>query len=78
VTESKNSEARKPLWILWLFTALWRVMTFILELTERLVTIVLGVVLILVGVMVSLTIIGAVIGIPLIVFGFLLLTRGFF
>ena len=39
---------------------------------------VLGLVIMIVGVVVSLTVIGAVVGIPLIIFGFLLVIRGFF
>jgi hypothetical protein len=65
-------------WILWPFVAIWRLLAFIIELTGRLVAIVLGVVLMIVGVIVSFTIIGLVVGIPLILFGFLLVIRGFF
>jgi hypothetical protein len=39
---------------------------------------VLGLVLMVVGVIISLTIVGLIIGIPLILFGFLLVVRGFF
>ncbi len=46
--------------------------------TGRLVAAILGLVLMIVGVLVSFTIIGLIIGIPLIIFGFLLIVRGFF
>ncbi len=65
-------------WILWPFVALWRLLALIIELTGRLVAAILGLVLMIVGVVVSLTVIGLVIGIPLILFGFLLVVRGFF
>jgi hypothetical protein len=65
-------------WIWWPFAALWRLLATIVELTGRFVAMVLGLVLILVGVLISLTIIGAIVGIPLIVVGFLLTVRGIF
>lgn len=65
-------------WFLWPFVALWRLIAGILELTGRLLGIVLGLVLVIVGFVISLTIIGAVIGIPLILFGLLLMVRGLF
>ena len=65
-------------WILWPFVALWRLVALIIEMTGRLVAAILGLVLMIVGVLVSLTVIGLVIGIPLILFGFLLVVRGFF
>ena len=60
------------------FVALWRLVTLVLELTGRLVAVVLGVALMIVGTAVSLTVVGAVVGIPMILFGFLLAVRGFF
>jgi len=73
-----TSEKRSTPWILWPFVAIWRLLTWILELTGRLVAIILGAVFILVGVIISLTVIGAIVGVPLAVFGFLLLLRGLF
>jgi hypothetical protein len=73
-----SGEGRRTPWILWPFVAIWRLVASIIELTGRLVAIVLGVVLMVVGVLVSFTIIGLVIGIPLVLFGFLLVIRGFF
>jgi hypothetical protein len=58
--------------------AIWRLVAWIIETTGRLVAIILGGVFILVGVLVSLTLIGAVIGIPLAIFGLLLILRGLF
>jgi len=39
---------------------------------------ILGLVLMIVGVILCLTVIGAILGIPLLIFGFLLMIRGFF
>lgn len=65
-------------WYLWPFAALWKLLAVIVELTGRFVAMVLGLALILVGVIVSLTIIGAIVGVPLAIIGLLLLLRGIF
>jgi hypothetical protein len=65
-------------WYLWPFAALWKLIAVIVEMTGRFVAMVLGVVFIIVGVIVSLTIVGAIIGIPLAIIGLLLLFRGIF
>ena len=64
--------------LLWPFWAIWRLVTLILALTGRLIVAVLGLVLMVVGLLFSVTVIGAVVGIPLIIFGFLLIIRGIF
>jgi len=65
-------------WYLWPFAALWKLIAVIVEMTGRLLAMVLGIVFIIVGVIISLTIIGAIIGIPLAIIGLLLLLRGMF
>ncbi|HET7144854.1 MAG TPA: hypothetical protein VFI68_12620 [Anaerolineales bacterium] len=65
-------------WFLWPFAALWKLLAVIVELTGRFVAMVLGIVFIIVGVIVSLTIIGAIVGVPLAIIGLLLLLRGIF
>lgn len=65
-------------WFLWPFAALWKLLAVIVELTGRFVAMVLGFVFIVVGVIVSLTIIGAIVGVPLAIIGLLLLLRGIF
>jgi len=65
-------------WYLWPFAALWKLLAVIVEMTGRFVAMVLGVIFIIVGVIVSLTIIGAIVGIPLAIIGLLLLLRGIF
>jgi hypothetical protein len=60
------------------FVAIWRLIVFIFYLLGRFVAVSLGLILILVGVVVSLTGIGAIVGIPMVLFGMVLIARGFF
>jgi hypothetical protein len=53
-------------------------LTWILELTGRFVAVTIGVVLMIGGAVISVTVIGAIIGVPLAVFGFMLVLRGLF
>ena len=64
--------------LLWPFYAIWRLVTFILEVVGRFLAAVLGLALMAVGVFITLTIVAAPIGIPIAVFGFLLLIRAVF
>jgi hypothetical protein len=64
--------------LLWPFYALWRLLTLILAITGRIVCAILGLVLMAAGVATTLTVVAAPIGIPLVVFGFLLLIRALF
>jgi hypothetical protein len=74
---SSNGTKRTP-WILRPFVALWRLLTLILELTGRVLAIVLGLVLMIGGGLLTASVVGAPIGVPLAIFGFLLLLRGLF
>ena len=65
-------------WYLWPFVALWKLITIVVEMTGRLVALILGLVFVLVGVLISLTIVGAIVGIPLAIVGILLFLRGIF
>ena len=65
-------------WYLWPFAALWKLLAVIIEMTGRFLAMVLGIVFIVAGVIVSLTIVGAIIGVPLAIVGLLLLLRGIF
>jgi len=69
---------RSTPWYLWPFVALWRFVTWILQLTGRLMAVVLGLALMTVGVLISLTVIGAILGVPLALLGLLLVLRGLF
>jgi hypothetical protein len=60
------------------FKAIWRLVSMIFVMTGRLLAMILGVALMIVGVLLCFTVIGAILGIPLAIFGFLLATRGLF
>jgi hypothetical protein len=64
--------------LLWPFTALWALLTFIIRLTGRLLAVVAGLALMIVGAVLTFLILAAPAGIPLFIFGFLLLIRGLF
>ena len=72
------AEQTKTPWLLWPLVALWRLVTWILAMTGRLVAILLGIVFMVVGVIATLTVIGAIIGVPMFLFGVLLVFRGLF
>jgi hypothetical protein len=74
---SNTAESQVP-WILWPFYAVWKLLTLILNITGRIICAMLGLVLMVVGVAISLSIIGAIIGVPLASFGFLLTVRALF
>lgn len=65
-------------WYLWPFAALWGLLAAIVELTGRFVAMALGLVFMMVGALVSLTLVGAIIGIPLAFIGLLLFFKGLF
>jgi len=64
--------------LLWPFWAVWRLAGLILEATGRLAAVVMGLALMIVGIVICLTVIGAVVGIPLALIGVLLVVRGIF
>jgi hypothetical protein len=72
---SATAEHRPP-WFLWPFVALWRLLAAIVGLTGRLVAIVLGLVLLIVGAVLTALIVTAPIGLPLALFGLLLVVKG--
>jgi len=65
-------------WFLWPFAAVWDLLAFILRLTGRLLGIVLALALMATGVAATMTVVGAIVGIPLFSFGLLLLIRSLF
>lgn len=73
-----SSDERQVPWLLWPFHAIWRLLTLILRITGRIICAVLGFALMAAGIAVTLSIVAAPIGIPLAVFGFLLLIRALF
>ena len=72
-----TSESGVP-WLLWPFYAVWKLLTLILSITGRIICAVLGLGLMVAGVAVSLSVVGAPLGIPLAAFGFLLTVRALF
>ena len=74
---SSETERKVPL-LLWPFWAIWRLLTLILNLTGRLIAVILGLVLIIVGAILIITIVALPIGIPVAVIGFLMVMRGLF
>jgi hypothetical protein len=65
-------------WYVWPFWALWRLVSWIVIFAGRLVAVVIGGVLMIAGILLCLTIIGALLGIPLFIVGILLVFRGLF
>ncbi len=63
-------------WLLRPFIWLWNFIAYIVTLTGRLVAVVLGLVFMLVGAILTVTVIGAIVGIPLFIIGLLLVVRG--
>jgi len=62
--------------LVWPFVALFRLVAGILVLGVRFLVMVLGMVFIFVGILVSLTIVGAIVGVPLALIGLVMVFRG--
>jgi hypothetical protein len=58
--------------------ALWGLVAGIIKVTGRLVAMLIGLVLMIAGVALTATVVGAIVGIPLLIFGFTLAVRGLF
>jgi hypothetical protein len=71
-------EEKKVPWYLWPFWAIWRLISWIVQVTGRVIAVILGFLLMIVGVIISFTIIGLIIGVPLILIGIMLVIRGLF
>ncbi len=74
---SENDDKRIS-WLLWPLYAIWRVVTFVFELTGRIICALIGLALMAAGVAITVTIVAAPVGIPIAAFGFLLLVRALF
>ena len=64
--------------LLWPFYAIWRLLTFIISVIGRLLCALLGITLMVAGVAITMSVVGAPLGIPLASLGFLLLIRAVF
>ena len=69
---------RRVVWFLWPFVALRDLLAFILGLTGRLVLGVLGLALMIVGLVLTVTLIAAPVGIPFLIIGLLMIFRSLF
>lgn len=74
---SDPGDKRVPL-PLWPFYAIWRLLTFVLELVGRIVCGVLGLALMVAGILITISVLAAPLGIPVAALGFLLLVRAIF
>ncbi len=73
-----KKRSKKIPWFLVPFWLLWKFITAIVAFTGRIIAIVLGFVLMIGGVLISATIIGLIVGLPMILIGVLLVLRGIF
>ena len=64
--------------LLWPFYAIWRLLTFIISVIGRLLCALLGIALMVAGVAITMSVVGAPLGIPLASLGFLFLIRAVF
>jgi hypothetical protein len=64
--------------LLWPFYAIWRLLTFVLEVVGRLLCALIGLALIAAGSAITITVLAAPVGIPIAAIGFLLLVRAIF
>ena len=64
--------------LFWPFIAIWKLLAAILNLTGRLIGVILGVVFMIVGAIMIVTVILIPVGIPFAAFGLLLVIRGLF
>lgn len=70
-----SSPTPRPLWPV---AVLWALLAFIVRSLGRILCALLGLALMAAGVALTLTLVGAVVGVPLAAFGFLLLVRALF
>jgi len=64
--------------LFWPFIAVWKLMALIFILTSRLIGVVIGLVFMIVGGILTVTVILVPVGVPLAAFGVILVTRGLF
>jgi hypothetical protein len=75
---SLDSRRKRTPIILLPFVIVWSIFSFVLRLTGRIVAAVIGFVFMIAGIGLSVTMVAAPIGIPLAIFGFLLMLRSVF
>jgi hypothetical protein len=72
-----NQKKQYP-WFLQPIVLLWEFLASILKLTGRMVGAIIGLVLMIVGIILTVTVVAAPVGIPLLIVGFLLTLRSIF
>jgi len=72
-----STQSNVPI-LLWPFYAIWRLLTLVLNLIGRVISALVGIALMVGGVAITLSVVGAPVGIPLASLGFLLLIRALF
>lgn len=65
-------------WIFWPIRAVFDLVEWVLRLTGRLVAAIIGLVIMIVGFVLTMTVIAAPIGLPMILLGFALMVRGIY
>ncbi|MGA7160733.1 MAG: hypothetical protein WBZ48_07005 [Bacteroidota bacterium] len=73
----ENQRKRTPILLL-PFVFVWAVFSFFMKLTGRVVAGICGLIFMIIGVALTVTLVAAPIGIPLAIFGFLLMLRSIF
>ncbi len=74
---SDSTDTRIPI-LLWPFYAIWCLLTFVLNFVGRVICSILGIGIMIAGIAITISVVGAPIGIPLASLGFLLLIRALF
>lgn len=74
---ASNTFQRTPL-ILWPVVAIWKIITKLVELTGILIALLVGFVLMVAGAILSMTVVGAVIGLPLMFIGAMITIRAIY
>ena len=69
---------RKTHWLALPFVAFWNFFSFILTTTGRMIAAILGIIFMIIGILLTTTIVAAPVGIPLIIFGLFLMVRSVF
>ncbi len=72
-----STQSHVPI-LLWPFYDVWRLLTFIISVIGRLLCALLGIALMVAGVAITMSVVGAPLGIPLVSLGFLFLIRAVF
>ena len=60
------------------FRLIWSIFSAIMEITGRLLAVFIGVLLLVTGMALTVTVVGAILGVPVMIFGGMLLLRGLF